>query len=205
MKKKFLLTLGLVTLLASATQANQEQLATSIKEARGEATRAAEQLKAALDTLTTLTKQKEGDLRPAFKAFTAEVPKTEAAAAWTRTRAQWMSGDGMKYFVDWQKTIDGIAKESLKKKGQKRLDAAKKSYAQVEAALKSAGEKFQPFLSDLADIQKILSSDLTAAGIKNVKSTVSDANWRYKTVDSTIKDALKEMEKMEKSLSSEVK
>ena len=204
MKKKFL-TLGLVTLLASATQANQEQLATSIKEARGEATRAAEQLKATLDTLTTLTKQKEGDLRPAFKAFTAEVPKTEAAAAWTRTRAQWMSGDGMKDFVDWQKTIDGIAKESLKKKGQKRLDAAKKSYAQVEASLKSAGEKFQPFLSDLADIQKILSSDLTAAGIKNVKSTVSDANWRYKTVDSTIKDALKEMEKMEKSLSSEVK
>lgn len=205
MKKQILLTLGLVTLLASATQASQEQLATSIKEARGEATRASEQLKATLDTLTALTKQKEGDLRPAFTAFTAEVPKTEAAAAWTRTRAQWMSTDGMKYFEDWQKTLDGIANESLKKKGQKRLDAAKKGYAKVETSLKSAGEKFKPFLSDLADIQKVLSNDLTAAGIKNVKRTVGNAEWYYKTVNATFKDALKEMEKMEKSLASEAK
>jgi hypothetical protein len=205
MKKQILFTLGLVTLLASATQASQEQLARSITEARGEATRATEQLKATLDTLTTLTKQKEGDLRPAFTAFTAEIPKTEAAAAWTRTRVQWMSGDGMKYFEDWQKTLNGIANESLKKKGQQRLDAAKKGYAKVETSLKSAGEKFKPFLSDLADIQKVLSNDLTAAGIKNVKRTVGNAEWYYKTVNATFKDALKEMEKMEKSLAAEAK
>ncbi len=41
-----LLTIGLVTLLASATQAAQEQLAQSITEARAEATRTSEQLKA---------------------------------------------------------------------------------------------------------------------------------------------------------------
>jgi hypothetical protein len=205
MKKQILLTLGLVTLLASATQASQEQLAFSIKEARGEATRATEQLKSTLDTISALTKQKEGDLRPAFNAFTAEIPKTEAAAAWTRTRAQWMASDGMKYFEDWQKTLDGISNESLKKKGQKRLDAAKKSYAKVEKSLKAAGEKFKPFLSDLADIQKVLANDLTAAGIKNVKRTVGDAEWYYKTVNTTFKDALKEMEKMEKELAPEAK
>ncbi len=205
MKKQILLTLGLITLLASATQASQEQLATSIKDARDEANRATEQLKATLGALTTLTQQKEGDLRPAFTAFSEEIPKTEAAAAWTRTRAQWMSGDGMKYFESWQKSIDGISNLSLKKKGQKRLDAAKQGYAKVESALRSAGDKFQPFLSDLTDIQKILSSDLTAAGIKNVKSTVSNANWRYKSVNAVFKDALKEMEKMEKALSPEAK
>jgi hypothetical protein len=205
MKKQHLLTLGLVTLLASATQASQEQLAASIKDARIEATRASEQLKATLDALTALTKQKEGDLRPAYNAFAAEVPKTEAAAAWTRTRVQWMNSDGQQYFLAWQKTIDGTANESLRKKAQKRLDAAKKSYNKVLVSLTGAREAFQPFLSDLADIQKILSKDVTPAGVKSVKGTVSDANWRHKSVSSAINSALKEMQKMEQSLSPEAK
>jgi len=200
MKKQILLTLGLVTLLASATQASQEQLAASIKEARGEATAAAGQLKTTLDALNALTKQKEGDLRPAFNTFTAQIPKTEAGATWTRTRVLWMASDGQKYFDGWQKTIDGISNESLRKKGQKRLDAVRKSYDKVGVALKSAGEAFKPFLGDLADVQKVLSNDLTANGVKAIKGTVSDANWRYKSVSKEINNALKEMQKMEKEL-----
>ena len=205
MNKHILPLLGLVTLLASATQASQEQLAASIKEARGEAARASEQLKTTLDTLTALTKQKEGDLRPAFTAFTAQIPQTQADAKWTRACVDWMEGDGQRYFDGWQKTIDGIANESLRKKAQKRLETVRKSYDKVGVSLKSAGEKFQPFLSDLADVQKTLASDLTAGGIKSVKSTVSDANWRYLDVRNAINGALKEMDKMQKALAPEAK
>ena len=96
MKKHILPLLGLVTLLASAAQASQEQLAASIKEARGEATRASEQLKTTLHTLT-------------------------------------------------------------------------------------------------------------AGGVKSVKGTVSDANWRYRDVRDAINGAWKEMDKMQKALSPEAK
>jgi hypothetical protein len=205
MKKRTLLIISLATLLASATQASQEQLATSIKEGHREATRTAEQLKATLSALNALTAQKKGDLRPAYNAFCAEIPRTEAAAAWTRTHMQWMAGDGRQYFKDWQKTIDGIANESLRKKAQKRMDAVRKSFDNVEASLRQAGEKFRPFLSDLTDIQKALATDVTAGGVKAIKSTVSSANWNHQYVDKAIKSALKEMDKMEKSLSTEAK
>ena len=205
MKRHNLVTLGLVTLLACATQASQEQLAASIKEARSEATRAADQLKTTLDSLTALTQQKEGDLRPAYNAFAAEIPKTDAAAAWTRSRVQWMANDGQKYFAEWQKTITGIANESLRKKAQKRLDSVRGSYDKIAVSLKESGEKFKPFLSDLADIQKILSTDITAGGVKAVRGTVSSANWKYKAVSSTINDSLKEMDKMAEALSTETK
>ena len=56
MKKQILLTIGLATLLASAAQASQEQLALSIKEAHVETTRTSAQLKATLDSITALTK-----------------------------------------------------------------------------------------------------------------------------------------------------
>jgi len=205
MNKKFLLTIGLVTVLASATQASQQQLAASIRETHAETSRTVEQLKATLAAITAMTKQTKGDLRPAYKAYCEEVKKTEAAAAWTRTRVIWMAGDGRKYFQDWQTTIDGISNPSLKKKAQKRLDSVKASYDKVETSLKEAGEKFKPFLSDLSDITKALATDVTAGGVKAIKGTVSSANWNLQYVDKAAKAALKEMDKMQKALSTEAK
>jgi len=80
MKKQTLLMIGLAALLASATQASQEQLANSIREADLETTRTSAQLKATLAAINALTKQTSGDLRPAYNAYCAEVTKTESAA-----------------------------------------------------------------------------------------------------------------------------
>jgi hypothetical protein len=205
MKKHTLMMIGLSALVASATQAGQEQLAQSIRDVHAETTRTSEQLKATLGAINGLTKQKQGDLRPAYEAYCAAVTQTESAAALTRTRIQWMSGDGQKYFLDWQKTIGEIANESLRKKAQKRMDKVKKDYDKVAASLVQAGQKFTPFLSDLTDIQKALASDVTAGGVKAVKSTVSSANSNDRYVDKAIQAAIKEMGKMEKALSSEAK
>jgi hypothetical protein len=205
MNQKTLLTISLVTLLASATQASQEQLAASIKDTRVETTRTSGQLKSTLGALNALTQQTKGDLRPAYKTYCAEVTNTYSAAAWTATRVQWMGSDGRKYFQDWQTTVSGIANESLRKKAQKRLDTVKKSYDKIEASLQQAGEKFKPFLSDLSDIQKALSTDVTAGGVKALRGTVRSANWNHQFVDKAIKAALKELDKMQKALSSEAK
>jgi len=197
--------IGLASLLASATQASQEQLAKSIKEAHQETIRTSGQLKSALSALNALTKQTQGDLHPAYQSFCSEVTNTYSAAAWTRTRVQWMGSDGRKYFQDWQTTVSGIANESLRKKAQKRLDTVKKSYDKIEASLQQAGEKFKPFLSDLSDIQKTLATDVTAGGVKAIRSTVKSANWNHQAVDQAINSALKEMDSMAKALSSEAK
>lgn len=203
MKKKTLYMIGLATLLTSATQASQDQLARSIKEAHVEASRTDAQLKTTLEAINALTKQTTGDLRPAYKTYCSEVANTEAAAGSTKKRVQWMASDGRKYFTDWQATVNGIANESLRKKSQKRLDAVQKSFDKVEASMKLAGEKFTPLLSDLGDIQKALASDVTPGGVKAIKSVVRSANWNHQFVDKAVKSALKEMEKMEKALSSE--
>ena len=203
MKTRILLIVSLMTLLASVTQASQQELATSIKDTRIEADQSRKQLATTLSALTALTKQQKGDLRPAYDAFAAEVPKTEAAAAATRARVASMQGEGMKYFDDWQKTITGINDESLRKKSQQRLDAVKKSYAKTIDEFKDAADLFKPFLADLGDIEKVLSTDLTSRGVKSVSSNVNSANSDYKKLDRTMNDALEEMQKMEKELSPE--
>jgi septal ring factor EnvC (AmiA/AmiB activator) len=204
MKTKTILTaLSLAACLVGVAHAGQEQLAQSIKDARIETSRTHAQLQATLDAINKMTKQKEGDLRPAYNAYCAEVGNTESAAVWTKTRIQWMAGDGRHYFQDWQATIGGISNEGLKKKSQKRLDSAQASYNKVEASLQEAGEKFKPFLSDLGDIKTALAADVTAGGVKSMKGTVRSANWNSQSVDRAIQSALKEMSKMEKALSTQ--
>jgi hypothetical protein len=205
MKKCNILTVALAALLAAAVYANQEKLASSIKEARAETSRTSEQLKSTLSALNGLTKQKKGDLRPAYETFCSEISKTEAAANWTKMRINWMTGDGQTYFSNWQKTVDGISNEKLRKKTQNRLDSVQESYKKVETSLQVAGDKFVPFLSDLNDIKKALGADITQGGVKALKSTVRSANWNHQFLDQSIDSALKEMDKMEKALSSEVK
>ena len=200
-----LLSIGLVALMATATQASQEQLGASVKETQDEATRTAEQLKETVGTLNVLSKQKKGDLRPTYDKFCAEIVKTKAAADLTVSRVNSMNTSGVKYFDDWQKTVNGINNESMRKKSQKRLDSVKTSYHKVLAAMTEAAEKFKPFLSDLNDIQKVLATDVTAGGVKAADSTIKSANWNYKYVDKAVKTALKELDKMSKGLSTEAK
>ena len=204
MKKQTLYMIGLATLLASATQA-QEQLGKSMQQARAETARTSEQLKATLSALNVLTGQIQGDLRPSYNTFAAAVTNTVSAAATTAARVQWMDGDGQKYFKDWQDSITGIANQSLRKKSQKRLEAVRADFDKVNKELKEASVKFKPFLSDLSDVQKTLAADTTAAGVKAVRSTVKSANWNYQSVDRAINSALKEMDKMGKALSPEAK
>mgnify|MGYP000928201293 CR=1 FL=1 len=205
MKTHTLLAIGIVSLLAITAQASQGQLAQSIRETQAETSRTDAQLEATLAAINTLTRQTEGDLRPAYSAYCSEVGKTQSAAAWTKARAQWMASDGRKYFQDWQTTIERIGNESLRKKAQKRLNVVQTSYDKVEASLRQAGEQFNPFLSDLADIQKALALDVTPGGVKAIKSTVRSANWNRQYVDKAVKAALKEMDKMQKALSTEAK
>lgn len=200
---------GLVGVLAGwlvfPAVADQEQLARSIAEARAETARTTEQLQATLLALNKLTKQEKGDLRPAFEAFEAAVSRTQSDAATTEARVTWMAGDGQKYFEAWQKSIDSISNVSLKRKAEKRLKAVQESYDKAEASLRKAGDKFKQLLSNLADVQKALAGDVTAGGMKAIRSTVDSANWDHRFVDQAMASALKELNRMEKALSSEAK
>jgi DNA anti-recombination protein RmuC len=199
------LALALILMAAQAASAAQEQLAASIRDTRNEVVGTRDQLQATVNALDALVKQKEGDLKPAYDEFVAQVSKTQSDAAATKTRAQKMQANAKTHFGSWQKEIDGITNEKLLKKAQKRLDKVEKSYNKAISQLEDAATSFEPYLSDLADVKKILANDLTRGGIKSIKGTVSKAKFDLSTVRNHIFDANKELESMEKSLSSAAK
>ncbi len=190
----------LALLTAGVARAGQQELAAAIGETRSEVMQTRDQLQATVDAIDALTKQKSGDMRPAYDKFVAARAKTQTAGDITRNRADKMSNEAGTHFSTWQKEIDGIANASVKKKAQRRLESVQRSYNKVLAQMKEAGSRFRPLLSDLTDIEKALANDLTPGGVKSVRSSVSDARWNLKSARSATSDALTELASMEKSL-----
>ena len=97
MKKQTLVMISLAALLASATQASQEQLAQSIRDARMETFRTSEQLKATLFALNTLTAQKKGAGRNTRRDILSVVRghPGESGIVYCSTRR------GVEHLTDW--------------------------------------------------------------------------------------------------------
>jgi hypothetical protein len=205
MKMKTIIPIALGVLVSWTAPAGQEKLAASIAETRVETARTRDQLQRTVDALKALTAQKKGDLKQTYDLFAAEVKQTQAAADYTAARAKSMESASKDYFGTWQTEVSGIANESLRKKAQKRLDSVRSSYDKVIASLRTSADKFKPFLADLGDVQKALANDVTPGGVKAIRGVASDAEFKMKGVRRTIADALEELEKMEKALSSETK
>jgi len=197
--------LAAVWMPGTTSHAGQEKLAAKMTETSTEVLRTRDQLQTTMDALSALVRQKQGDLKPAYDAFCAEVAKTQAAASWTQKTAQEMATNSAVYFSDWAKELNGVVNESLRKKGLKRMKAVQEDYNDAAAALDKAGQKFAPLLSDLSDIQKILAQDLTEGGVKSLRGTVSSAEFNLRTLRRSINSAVEELAAVSKALRPETR
>jgi hypothetical protein len=200
-----LTVIAATALLAPAVQGGQEKLASAMTETSLEVTKTRKQLDTTMGALKALTGQKEGDLKPAYNTYRAEVAHAQSAAVWTRQTAENMRVQGAQYFADWQQELGGISNPKLRKKAEQRLASVQKRYGSVSKALETAGAKFTPFLSDLADIEKVLARDLTAGGVKSLRGTVSSAQFNLGPVRRAIDNAAADLEKMSKELRPQAK
>lgn len=200
-----LVTLAASLWLGMSATAGQEKLAAKMSETSTELVRTRDQLQATLDALGALVRQESGALKPAYDAYCAEVAKTQTSAKWTAESAATLKREGSRYFGDWEKELSGISNPSLQKKALSRMNRVRKNYDNVSKALEKASAKFEPFLSDLSDIQKVLANDLTAGGLKSLRRTVSSAEFNVAAVRAAFDTAAKELTKVSEALRPEAR
>lgn len=192
-------------LQGSISHAGQEKLAVKTAATSTELIRTRDQLQITMEALTALVRQKQGDLKPAYANYCAEVAKTKAAADWTRETARDMATNSVVYFDAWARESDEISNQNLRKLSLKRMDKVQRNYQKANAALEAAAAKFAPFLSDLSDIQKVLSKDLTAGGVKSLRRTVSSAELNLGYLRRSVDAASTRLNELSESLEPESK
>ena len=201
---QLLLVWSLTLFTAASVWAGQEKLAAAMRDTRVEIIQTRDQLQTTVDSISALVNQKKGDLRPAFDDFDAQVAKTLASANLTRARARKMQTEADTHFSSWRAELDGITNAKLKAKGVKRLERVEKSYNAVTKQVEDAGQKFDPYLSDLSDMKKMLTNDLTPNGVKDLRGTVGNAKFHLTGVRRPLNEAIKDLDKMQKTLTTTI-
>lgn len=118
-----------------------------------------------LDKLVTAGK---ADPKKSFDSYSKNVAKLEKEGTRVVKRLDEMKLDSREYFEEWEKEGDSFKNKEIRELSEERRSKLAGVYAQVPAASAGVKGSYNAYLSDLKEIQKYLSNDLTPSGIEGV-------------------------------------
>ena len=125
-----------------------------------------------LTSLNDLVQKPAADLRPQYKAFVENLATVQATAKSVAETRRAMGERDKEFFAKWDEQLALIKNEDIKARSQGRKDEVKQQMLALKKSYTEAEMAFHPFLSDLKDVQKYLSIDLTTGGLASIKDTV---------------------------------
>jgi hypothetical protein len=110
------------------------------------------------------------DPRKAFERFSKDVANLESTAEKVRNRAKDMQQQGQDYFKQWEKQMAEVNNPEIRKLAEERKAKLQESFVTIRKYTEPLKAQFDPWMSDLKDLQKYLSNDLTVTGVDAAKS-----------------------------------
>jgi hypothetical protein len=168
-------TAGLITACASDNYKKSQHTATALDEAAALVTRCNMLIDQSVADLNELVSNPVPDLRKPFNRFNKTVDALDGAANEFGRKAAEVRAEGAAYFANWDKETAQIQNPDIRSRSEARKADV---YARFEAMMQhydTANASFQPFLSDLHDVEKYLSTDLTADGLAAIKDPAAKA------------------------------
>ena len=185
------LILLVIAFVGAACATSGYERSTNIADTMAKQTQVIQEAKPQVDTmlasLDELTRA-QGDLRPAFKRFSDTLDDTEKVAARTRKTGQTIREKEAEYFAEWQKESAGITNPQIKAATEARQAEVKAKLASLSQRGKTAGDAYDPFISNMKDIRTYLSNDLTTGGVKKIEPTIEKARRDGATLQKALDD-----------------
>jgi ABC-type transporter Mla subunit MlaD len=157
------LTLGVVA-CASSGPSRSAKAVDTMDETHAGLTKVRTQIDRTLDSLREVMSASPERLRPSFDRYSKDVDRLRAESAQTRKRFEGMKTKRNDYLEAWQKEQGGVRDPELRQLGEDRRSEVRANLDRMVESLTVANERFDPFLSNLGDVQKVLGNDLTPAG-----------------------------------------
>lgn len=168
MKKILVATLSLCLAgLVGCSTTRQERsvkASKSMAELNALLTQGFKQTETLQDSLNALAKAKPDDLRKAYDAFAKNADKLRSIADDARSQAKSMKKNSDAYFSVWEKELNEISNNQLKKMSKERQALLQSEYREIAAAMTGLGAAYKAYEQDLSDIEKFLGNDLTSVG-----------------------------------------
>ena len=189
----------IVLAFLSACATSGFEQAAQTKDSVQKLNKTAQSLSAQIDitnnALQTLLDIKAGDPKAQYDTFSKALDKTHSL-----TKDLQNNIDSIKSYSDAtvaqrRKVEETIVSAELREVSKKRTDDFQKKYDEINTQAVSAAGSVQTYLSEMTDISKLLSTDLSISGINNAssfgKKAISASNAVKKTLGELSMNAIK--------------
>jgi hypothetical protein len=166
---------GLITGCASDNYKNSASTAASLNQASGMINKANTHIDESLADLNDLVANPAPDLRKQFDRFNHALDELGVSSKDIACKDGEMKSQGADYFAKWDKESARIQNEDIRSRSETRRSEVSARFNRIGQQYNETEIAFQPFLSDLRDVQKFLSTDLTAGGLAAIKDSAAKA------------------------------
>ncbi len=191
--RKALITgvLGIILLSAGcATKSGQARevtrTMTSMQATRQELAKARGHVDDVLGAMDQLGSAPAASLPWVYRVFTDQVSQTVRQSGTARRRASQMQAQWRQYIASWEREIGQLSTPELRAGAAERRQMVRQDYDRLRDAAGAMEQAYPPFLTQLRDIQKSLSLDLTPPGVRVVQPAFEDAHKSGAALKQTI-------------------
>ncbi len=198
-----LLGFGVLLLGAGCKTGYQRAQSTmiSLSELRDEITAARQQIIITVNALNRMyAPEVGGSLEGKFEMFRAQVREAEAQRRRVHYRTDKVITLGTAYFDQWEKEIRAIANLDARQMSDKRREETLNHFWKLSDAMRETKKAYAPFITDIQDIERHLSTDLTQAGLEAVRPIAKRANRDAKVVLADIDRVLESLDRVQRAL-----
>ncbi len=150
-----------------------------------------------LDTLVTADK---ADPKKSFNKYSNNVEKLEKEGKQAIKRLDEMKLRSREYFEEWEKDGDTFKNAEIRELSVDRRSKLAEIYAQVPAANDGVKGSYNAYLSDLKEIQKYLSNDLTPKGIEGVAPVAQKSIENLNNLKASLKPVIAALDEIKLEL-----
>lgn len=130
-----------------------------------EVQKARDQVQRSMDSLNALTSGGDANLAKNYKAFAKEVDGLTKTSETAKSRAEDMKARREAYLAEWDRKKQEVSSPEIQAHMQARAEQVKATFESLQPAGEALRQAFPPFLTELQDIEKMLSVDLSASGV----------------------------------------
>jgi hypothetical protein len=109
------------------------------------------------------------DPRKSFEGYSKALGNLESTANKVKKRGQEMKEQGQAYFKQWEQQVTEVKNPEIRNLAEQRKAKLQETFDSIRKYTEPLKVQFDPWMSDLQDLQKYLSNDLTISGVDAAK------------------------------------
>lgn len=130
--------------------------------------------------------QVPADLKKAFERYRSALQKLEKAVEQARARRVAMESRIQEHIVKWQAEIEHISSEQARQISAERMARLEEVLLELGDALEGLGDKYEPFISNLKDVELVLANDLSRGGVRAIQPIILDVSGQAAEIEQAI-------------------